>query len=244
MTPGNITALVEFREAFANERLQLLVLVGLSLGIVVLTFIAYLSDRLLFQRFLGRINPLLAIAVIVLLGGILMAILLSRGWFAIYKTEAPKRFFWSSGLAALMAGIMILVDLKVVFPADLNIPFPQSLLYYPVIDYAVQILFHLLPLSIILISLTSLSQNLGFAELIWPCILVVALLEPVLQATSFVRNVSSSTAAYVALHVYVFTVIELWLFKRFDFVTMYSFRLVYYLIWHILWGTFRIGLLF
>lgn len=34
------------------------------------------------------------------------------------------------------------------------------------------------------------------------------------------------------------------LFKRYDFVTMYTFRLVYYLLWHIVWGVIRLRLLF
>jgi hypothetical protein len=32
--------------------------------------------------------------------------------------------------------------------------------------------------------------------------------------------------------------------SRYDFVAMHSFRLVYYLFWHIGWGTVRLGALF
>ena len=37
---------------------------------------------------------------------------------------------------------------------------------------------------------------------------------------------------------------ELLIFKRYDFIAMYAFRLVYYLIWHIVWGYARLRSLF
>jgi len=242
--PKNLHHLIDRMELVTDERLQYLVFIGLSLGVVALAAIAYLSDPLLFQRFLGKINPLIAIVVIALLGGTLLSVLLSRGWFAIYKTEDPKRFLWLSGLAALMAAIMILVDLKVILSEDLNILFPQSLLVYPVIAYAVEILFHALPLSILLLLLTSLSKSVTFSSIIWPCIFIVSLLEPVLQLALFVGPCPSWTVAYIGLHIFVINGIQLVLFKRYDFISMYAFRLVYYAIWHILWGYVRIRLLF
>ena len=42
------------------ERPQYLVFISLSIVIVVLTGIIYFSDNLLFQRFIGGINPLIA----------------------------------------------------------------------------------------------------------------------------------------------------------------------------------------
>jgi len=74
MMPKNLSHLVERMEMVTNERLQYMVFIGLSLGIIALTAIAYFSDPLLFQRFLGKINPLIAIVVIALLGGILLSI--------------------------------------------------------------------------------------------------------------------------------------------------------------------------
>jgi hypothetical protein len=51
-------------------------------------------------------------------------------------------------------------------------------------------------------------------------------------------------AAYVFLNVWVINMVQLALFKRYDFVSMYAFRLMYYLLWHIAWGHARLGLLF
>ena len=44
--------------------------------------------------------------------------------------------------------------------------------------------------------------------------------------------------------VFVIAVLQLYVFRRFDFASMYSFRLVYYAWWHILWGTIRLSVLF
>jgi len=215
-----------------TNRIQWVVLFGLSFGVVALSVYAYILNPLLFQRFLGRINPVLAIIVIVLVGSALM-FLFDLG-----------RYILVAGLAGLVAAVMIFVDIRVVFPETLNVLLPQSLLYYPVIDYAVQVLFHLLPLSLILVLITSISKSTQFTGLVWPCILLTALLEPLLQTSFFAGEYTIWTVAFVGLHVFVFNVIELALFKRYDFVSMYWFRLVYYIAWHIVWGNLRLRLLF
>lgn len=46
---------------------------------------------------------------------------------------------------------------------------------------------------------------------------------------------------FVAVHVFLITVVELWLLKRYDFATMFAFRLLYYLYWHIGWGVCAAG---
>ena len=145
----------------------------------------------------------------------------------------------------LFALVMILFDSQVVFPEDVNRPFPDALLFYPSIGFVVEILFHLLPLTLLLIVLTSLFNNLGFKELIWPSILLVALLEPFFQTViGFSSTYSPWVTRFVALHIFLLNFCQLAIFKRYDFVSMYSFRLVYYLLWHIVWGVIRLKLLF
>jgi hypothetical protein len=50
--------------------------------------------------------------------------------------------------------------------------------------------------------------------------------------------------AYVGLHIFLIGLVQLLLFTRYDFITMYTFRLSYYAIWHILWGHLRLNLIF
>jgi hypothetical protein len=150
----------------------------------------------------------------------------------------------ASGLAILFALPTILVDISVRFPEDLNILFPQSLLFYPAIAYVVEVLFHLLPLSLLLIVLTSIFKKVDQNKVIWFCILIVALLEPAYQTIGFIEQYPLWTVIYVGLHVFLFNVVQLSIFKRYDFISMYSFRLVYYILWHIVWGYARLPVLF
>ena len=52
------------------------------------------------------------------------------------------------------------------------------------------------------------------------------------------------SSAYVGVFVFVFTVVELYVFRRYDFMSMYAFRLVFYMWWHITWGYLRLRWLF
>jgi hypothetical protein len=48
----------------------------------------------------------------------------------------------------------------------------------------------------------------------------------------------------VGVHVLVFNLLSLWFFRRYDFLSVYVFRVSYYGFWHILWGQLRLELLF
>jgi len=237
--------MTKIKELISRERSQYQVYIGLSVGILMLTVILHLSDNLLFKRFIGGINPLSASFLIVLLGIISLSVLLSKGWFKIYKKENLKGLFLRSSLAVLFALITILVvDLNVPFPADMNVLFPESLLFYPAIGFFVEIFFHVLPLSIILISLTSIFKNISQEKIIWFCILIVSLLEPVYQTIPMFSSGPLWAAVIVLLNLFLFNLSQLFIFKRYDFISMYSFRLAYYLIWHIVWGYMRLRMLF
>ena len=196
-----------------------------------------------FQRFFGDLNPLIAIFSVVLLGFFLLSYLLSKGWFAIYTKGNLKGLVYSSGLAALYGFIVILVDFYTRFyPADINIVFPESLLFYPVMGFVAEILFQVLPLTVMLFMLTALSKKV---QTLWIGILVAALFEPTFQVMSLVSGqfpLWFVIGEFMRIFVVIFS--QLALFKRYDFVTMYWFRIVYYTFWHIVWGYLRLELLF
>lgn len=220
--------------------------IGLSIGVMVLVGIGYFSDNLLFQRFLGGINPLAVGFFIVVLGFVLLAFLLSKDWFSIYKKGSLKGLLYASGLAAIFGSIAILVDFTArVYPADINIQFPESLVYYPAIGFFVEILFQVLPLTVILVILTSLSKKISFNKIMWVSIFVASLPEPVFQVTSLFSGQSLLWFAVFELaRIFLVILSQLTFFRRYDFVTMYWFRIVYYIFWHILWGNLRLVLLF
>ena len=206
---------------------QVLIFLGISIFIAVLTGILYIRNAFLFQAFFGQFNPLLTIFIVILLGTILSVFLLARGWFLIYEVGKFKGFLVSAGLAALPGLVIILIDLKAVFPVDTNRPFPDLLFFYPIFGFVVEVVFHMLPLALLLFTLTSVLK-FDFEKAIWLCILVVALLEPIFQT---VLGYSQPYPTWVIVSVFVnillINLFQLWIFKRYDFVSMFSFRLVY-----------------
>ena len=64
-------------------------------------------------------------------------------------------------------------------------------------------------------------------------------MEPVAQLA-----LGSALPAFVVPHVFVFGLVQLVLLRRYGYVPMLWFRLVYYLLWHVLWGAARLSLLF
>jgi len=243
---GNLPYVEKITGSISNNRLQYLVFIGLSLGISGFTGILYFSNKLLFQRFLGGIDPLMAFLFTIVLGFVLLAFLLSQKWFAIYEKENLTGLLRSSSLAALLGIIIILVDTRIIFSADMNILFPESLLFYPAIAFLVEILFHVLPLTVLLVILNSILKDVSFETIVWICILIVALLEPIYQVMDMAsaKQFPLWAVIYVGLHIFLINFVQLLIFKRYDFISMYSFRLVYHLFWHIGWGYVRLRLLF
>jgi hypothetical protein len=76
-------------------------------------------------------------------------------------------------------------------------------------------------------------------------LLIVALLEPVFQTVlSASGEIPLPGLVAVFVNLFIFNVAQLALFRRSGFLAMYGSRLVYYLIWHIIWGHFRLAIIF
>jgi hypothetical protein len=117
---------------------------------VVMTGILYYSNKILFQRFIGRLNPVITIFLFAILGLFAFFYLLSKGWFKIYAKENFKDSLRSLKFAGLFAAVTILIDLAKIYLPDMNIPFPEYLLFYPAIGFFVEIVFHVLSISVLL----------------------------------------------------------------------------------------------
>ena len=235
----------KFLETIATAQTQYVVYAGLVLSVLICAGILMARGSTLYQVFFGVLNPILVIVGFSLLGALLLTYLMASGWFAIFRPPHLQATVVAAAVALLFAAAMILADILIVFPADVNRLFPESLPFYYSIAFVVEVLFHLLPLSILLFFLNALPGELNFARIIWPCILLVALLEPAFQTVmGFSRVYPPWVTLFVAVHIYLFNVAQLAVFQRYDFVSMLSVRLVYYLLWHILWGMLRLRWLF
>jgi len=75
------------------------------------------------------------------------------------------------------------------------------------------------------------------------CIVVVAVLEPTYQA-SHMSGFPIWSIIAVWTNLFLFNLTQLVIFKKYDFLSMYLARLIYYFVWHIAWGFNRLNLLF
>jgi len=223
---------------------QWLLILVLSAGQIGAAAILRTTGSSYFHRFFGGLDPVLVAALACAFGAGSLAWLRRHRWFEIHRAGAGWRAFLPVAAAATaLALVMILFDVFVTFPADINVPPPDSLLFYPLMGYVVECAFHAMPLALLL---TLVRTNTDpRAGVFWLIVVVVALLEPVFQTRAAPpAGFPLWASAYVGLHIFAINLIQLVVFTRRGFVSMYGFRLVYYLWWHIVWGWLRLGLLF
>lgn len=200
-----------------------------------------------FEPYFGGLNPLVAFGLVLFLAGLSLRYLASSDWLMILKRPVTSdRFVKVCSLATLLAFVMIGADTVLRLPTDINVPPPQALLFYPVMAYVAESAFHVIPLGVLLLFLTcfDLPEAKRRSALV-ACMIVVSVFEPVFQVLPSVAGPQPVlTTAFVSVHVLVFNLFALGLFFRYDFITTYVFRIVYYLVWHIIWGYARLSLLF
>ena len=200
-------------------------------------------DRPAFLPYFGNLHPLLAVAIVAGVGAVAMA-RLARADVAFV---GARRF--DLGRAAIMAVLFavptIAVDAAMVpFSADINVHLPAALLFYPVMAVVVELTFHAAPLALLWPVVERAHPGAeSRSRRLWTCIALVAVLEPAFQIM-LAGPLPTWLTAYLAVHLFAFSLVELWLFIHRDFMTMLCFRLTYYLCWHILWGHVRLGVLF
>jgi hypothetical protein len=211
--------------------------------LIALIFIIILlpSSGSFFRRFFGETNVVLVLSIAAVSGAGALWQLQSRSNFVLFiGRETSQGLILSAGLATILAVAIVIVDLFIRYPEDINVPIPQAILFYPSVGFIAEIVFHVLPLALLLIILNPLGRWVGSERVIWLAILVVAVLEPTFQIL-FGGAVLTWGSAFTWIHVFAIAFLQLYVFWRFDFVSMY---LVYYAYWHILWGTLRLDVLF
>ncbi|MEZ4935278.1 MAG: hypothetical protein R2788_24480 [Saprospiraceae bacterium] len=219
----------------------------IHLSILLILFTAILSflNTEVFYPYFNGYAPLLSVALIFFVGGITLFYLQSKKGFILFNKKSFKGWIDEVLIAVLLATLIIMVDCAVVFPKNTNVLPPISLLFYPVMGLVADIIFHLLPLSLLLFVLTFLFPKTNHDRIVWISIVIVSFIEPVYQVLFFPTNLYPHLVmTYLGVHIFVISFYQLVIFKRADFISMYAFRLVYYLLWHIIWGHVRLELLF
>jgi len=189
----------------------------------------------------GPVAPVPAVAVLVALGGTAVRRMEALGWLEVLPGARFSEAAAACGVfPSLFAVVVILVDARFGIPLWLTVPPPWSLLFYPVMGVAAEIAFHLLPLSALLLALGR--RAAGRPSVFWGCAVPIALLEPLFQVAPDLADGSlSAIGVYTAVQVWAFGVAQFAVLRRYGLLSMYSFRVVYYLEWHVLWGALRAG---
>jgi hypothetical protein len=207
-------------------------------------------DRQLFQRFVGTTDPVIVVTGASVLGAVLLKRLLREG-FLLVRDDPGRGLRAAAGLASIFGLAIIAMDFAIVHPADLNVPFPRSLLFYPVVAFVVEIVFHVFPFALFLTLVRVRTGASPRGTAVWMSGVLVAFLEPSLQVGAVIsgrplvgtpHHYAAWALAYDGVQVLAINLCQLWIFRRYDFVSMYTLRLVYYVVWHIVWGQVRVGI--
>lgn len=203
--------------------------VGCALGLMAFDNVAPLPV-------LGHIPALAVTLLAAVLGWPLLGRIRRRGIGPTKRVRFTLRqVLWLAGCGAALALPPIAIDLVMPFPANMNLPVPGAVLFYPAIALVAEVVFHLFPLAILAIAAPA---TLRAGYLLAPVVFVEPLFQmafttgPMLQAILVFCNVSLISAT------------GLWLFQRYGFTAMIGLRIAFYFFWHILWGTARLSILF
>lgn len=228
-----------------ENKTQFLVFAILFIVVMLCTVLARIQNRNIFGPHLGSANPLVSIPIIAMIGFVCFSILIKQKWFPVFQTVNLKGYRLAAILSIVFCFEAIVLDLVFCFPKEMNILFPNSILYYPVVGFVVNTLFHVIIVTIVMGLLRLIASHMTLEKTIWIAILLTALVEPVYQMI-FGAKVNGWTWLVVltGIHVMLINLAQLFLFRRYDFVTMYAMRLMFYLLWHIVWGMVRLNVLF
>ena len=192
------------------------------------------------ERWFGSIPAVAALPIVGLVGYGTLTFLRSRGyWDDSDEGWRPGSFPYAVAGSVPFAAIAIAVDSLFGFSEDMNVAWPASVLFYPMIALVAEVLFHLAPLGAVVLLSKSRWSGLTLDARSIGVIGGVALVEPTFQVVA-----NPTLAAFVFPHVYLIGFVQLLLLRKYGYVAMVAFRLSYYLLWHIVWGALRLPILF
>jgi hypothetical protein len=174
------------------------------------------------------------------IGIAVLRLLQEHAGFCVKRPEIGlQKWLTAIGLAVPFMVTVTVADLLLEFPPDINVRFPSSLLFYPAMGFVAQIALHVVPFALFLFAFKRLFGALSSQLRVWLSIGLASLPEAAFQISGVAYAQAQTLTVFVAAQLFVFGLIELYLFRRFDFVCMYVFRLTYYGYWHVLWGYLR-----
>jgi hypothetical protein len=187
-----------------------------------------------FTPYLGAISPPLAILVVTLTGWAALRWLDRLDVFGVSGVGWRRRL-GEIVLAALVFG-GIVVSFDAAYDLDARIvPLPDGAVFYPIIGFVVEIVFHVLVAAALLA--VSAMLRIPVAQSLWPCLIATACVEPAFQIWSAIADPASAgwRHAFVFAHVLAFNLAQVAIWRRHGFGWMLGVRWLYYAVWHIAW---------
>ncbi|MGB5756927.1 MAG: hypothetical protein WBM50_08435 [Acidimicrobiales bacterium] len=216
-----------------------------ALGSWLAALLLVLRGEDVFAQFFGDAPPVPVVAIIAVIGGACLWLLDLRGWSQPAEEQIGRVLRSTIAAAVGFAALAISFDAVIPFREDMNVEWPESVLYYPTIGFVAETVFHVLPLALIALIMGRRFDTDGGGRRALIAIVLVATSETIFQvAIAISTDAGVASMVFVGLHLFAIGLYELAAFRRFGFVALLSFRISYYLLWHIGWGHLRLSLLF
>lgn len=182
-----------------------------------------------------------------------MYILVSVLGFAAIKLAARTGFpdIWDKEvfnkqrlLIPLLAGLGFgIINIIIAYALQLDVPmvkFPYSIPVYFSVGILMEILFHLIPIVILLWFVSDLMlKKIWQNEVFWILAIFLSLMEPVIQTIGMHQMGIISNMLFTAiLFIFIFAanLLPIYFFRMYGFLSAVVWRLSFYLMWHIIWG--------
>lgn len=188
----------------------------------------------------------LAILSFTVVGGIAVWVDHKVGLRGVWPPEVPlrDRLLIPVALGVLLGAVSIGVDQVThwtqVSAEQMGIPsihiaFPASLLIYPGGAIIVNVLYYLVPITLV-VGLVSLATSSPRARTtaFWVAGVLAAAIEPATQGSS--NGIGPSLVVVFFAQDYLFNLAQVWMFWRAGFGASVALRVSMYLIWHVLYG--------
>ena len=129
---------------WTSHRLAVRAIFGIAVAAsAVLTW----AGREAYAFLFGPLNLLLLTIITAALGAVALWLLVRYGWFP--AAASRRSVLIALGLGCCLTLPVIIVDVMGGFPAELNVRFPESLLFYPSLALVTESVFHLVPLALL-----------------------------------------------------------------------------------------------
>ena len=118
--------------------------------LIIISIICSWIDPAFYSKLLGKLNPIIIFSVSGAAAFLSLTYLERFGLYFISRSTTVRKLLIYFSISIILGCIPVLIDIWKNFPKDINVLFPQSLLYYPTIGLLADIIFHLLPTTLLL----------------------------------------------------------------------------------------------